>query len=320
MIGGLGSDTYIVDDQADKVLESAAQGIDMVQTDLKTYQLTANVEQLVFVDAGKTAVDHFGYGNALDNLITGGSGNDNLFGQAGNDVLNGGSGKDRLNGGAGNDVLDGGLGADMLSGGAGNDAYFVDTAGDRINEAKNGGTDTVYAAINYTLQSNLENLTLTGSANLKATGNNEANILVGNSGTNILSGGAGDDTLDGGLGHDKLTGGAGADSFMFSTALDPATNVDKITDYSHNAGDRIVLDQSIFDAFTDLGAIGMDQFYAAAGAIAAHDATDRVVYNTTTGDIFYDADGIGGRDAVLFATMNTPTPTILAAADFMIVG
>jgi len=235
-------------------------------------------------------------------------------------VLIGGNGNDSLSGDAGNDLLDGGFGADKLSGGFGDDTYVVDNAGDRITEALNRGTDTVYASISYTLGIGVENLTLTDSANINGTGNSVANILVGNSGANILSGGAGNDTLDGGLGNDTLNGGLGADNFVFSTLLDPATNVDRITNYSRKDGDRIVLDQSIFDAFTDLGTIGVDQFYAAAGATAAHDATDRVIHNTTTGAIFYDADGIGGRDAVLFATMNTPTPTILAAADFMIVG
>ncbi len=320
MTGGLGNDTYVVDDKRDKVVETAAQGIDRVVTDLKIYELTANIEQLEFVDLGAAAIDHFGYGNALDNLITGGAGADNLFGKDGNDVLIGGNGNDALSGDAGNDLLDGGFGADKLSGGFGDDMYVVDNAGDRITEAKDRGADTVYASISHTLGTAIENLTLTGSANLNGTGNSEANILVGNSGANILSGGAGNDTLDGGLGNDTLNGGLGADNFVFSALLDPATNVDRITNYSRNAGDRIVLDQSIFDAFTDLGAIGVDQFYAAAGATTAHDATDRIIHNTTTGAIFYDADGIGGRDAVLFATMTTPTPTILAAADFMIVG
>jgi len=320
MTGGLGNDTYVVDDKKDMVVETAAQGIDKIVTNLKIYELTANVEQLEFVDLGAAAIDHFGYGNALDNLITGGAGADNLFGKDGNDVLIGGNGNDSLSGDAGNDLLDGGFGADKMSGGFGDDTYVVDNAGDQITEALNRGTDTVYASISFTLATGVENLTLTGSEGLNGTGNSVANILVGNSGANILSGGAGNDTLDGGLGNDTLNGGLGADNFVFSTLLDPATNVDRITNYSRKDGDRIVLDQSIFDAFTDLGTIGVDQFYAAAGATTAHDATDRVVYNTTTGAIFFDADGIGGRDAVLFATMNTPTPTILAAADFVVVG
>lgn len=100
------------------------------------------------------------------------------------------------------------------------------------------GTDLVNSAINYTLGLNVENLTLTGAANLNGAGNvlnniirgnGGANILSGNAGNDTLSGGAGNDNLQGGLGNDTLNGGTGLDSFLFNTAL--AGNVDTITGF-----------------------------------------------------------------------------------------
>ena len=145
-------------------------------------------------------------------LISGANGNDSLKGgaladtlggDAGNDTLSGLAGNDTLNGGTGDDSLDGGIGADSLSGGAGNDTYIVDNAGDVVNELLNEGTDTVITGLIWSLAGKqIENLTLTGAANLNLTGNEFNNVLTGNTGTNILDGGAGADTLNGGQGND----------------------------------------------------------------------------------------------------------------------
>ncbi|MBL8486171.1 MAG: hypothetical protein JNK22_03690 [Rhodocyclaceae bacterium] len=108
-------------------------------------------------------------------------------------------------------VLDGGAGADTLAGGAGNDGYVVDDAGDVVTELAGGGIDTVSASIGWTLadKANLEHLTLTGGADIDATGNGQANVLTGNGGANVLDGGAGNDTLTGGLGSDTYRTGIG---------------------------------------------------------------------------------------------------------------
>lgn len=159
-------------------------------------------------------------GTVIENAY-GGSGNDTLLGNTANNDLEGRGGNDSIDGGDGNDTVDGGTGADTMSGGFGDDLYIVDNAGDVAAEVA-GGIDTVQSSVTHTLSVNLENLTLTGTANINGTGNDSrANVIVGNSGANLLSGlglddnlsgGSGDDTLLGGTGNDTLAGGSGVDS------------------------------------------------------------------------------------------------------------
>lgn len=122
MFGGTGNDTYHVEHKKDVVVEYADEGIDTVMS-TRSYALGENVENLILL--GKKNLN--GFGNALDNTLTGNAGANKLFGGAGNDTLNGGLGKDVLTGGAGNDTLNGGLGKDVLTGGAGNDRFVFDT-------------------------------------------------------------------------------------------------------------------------------------------------------------------------------------------------
>ena len=184
MVGGLGDDTYIVDNTADVVVEAANQGVDLVKSSA-TYTLSANVEHLTLT--GGLAIN--GTGNGMNNILIG----------------NGAANK--LMGGAGNDTLDGGAGNDTLDGGAGNDTYFVDSKNDVITEAAGMGTDTVFSkASEYQLSVNVENLTLLDGA-ISGTGNALANVLIGNGVANTLTGGAGNDTLDGGIDSDTLIGG-----------------------------------------------------------------------------------------------------------------
>ncbi len=162
-------------------------------------------------------------GNALDNELRAMRGDDMLFGNAGNDRLYGGAGADQLFGGAGNDLLDGGAGVDLLSGGAGDDIYVIDNAGDQILDFGSDGIDTVRSSIGYTLGAGLENLVLTGSAAIDATGNAGNNLIVGNAGANRLSGAAGNDTIvtvagamliAPGGGFDTVDGGLGIDTLQ----------------------------------------------------------------------------------------------------------
>jgi len=169
-----------------------------------------------------------------DDLLVGLGGHDTLTGNGGEDTLLGGAGDDVLDGGAGNDLLDGDLGADTLLGGAGTDVmkggkgadiYEVDDAGDLAIELPGQGIDLVLASLTFTLGTDLENLTLTGAANIDGTGNAAANSLLGNGGNNSLTGLGGDDLLDGGAGLDSLSGGLGNDTYLVDTATDLVTEL-----------------------------------------------------------------------------------------------
>lgn len=163
------------------------------------------------------------FGLAGDDRIRGLSGDDRLHGDEGNDLLKGGFGNDTLSGGAGFDTLNGGKGADQMAGGQDDDTYIVDNVGDTIRERRDQGIDTVQASVSFKLTANLENLILTGTEALNATGNRLTNTLTGNSANNVLKGlgggdrlfgNEGDDTLDGGLDGDTMSGGIGNDRYL----------------------------------------------------------------------------------------------------------
>jgi Ca2+-binding RTX toxin-like protein len=106
----------------------------------------------------------------------------------------------------------------------------------------------------------------------------------------------------GGSGSDTLTGGEGSDCFVFSTAASRSTNMDTITDFVSGT-DYIQLSKAIFTGLGNAGSLTTDQFWSGGGVVAAHDATDRIIYNTTSGALYYDADGNGGGAAVVLATL-----------------
>lgn len=201
MIGGTGNDTYTVDSVDDLIVERDSEGYDTVLASLAGYTLTNGVEALIY--AGPD--DFVGSGNALDNLLTGGRGNDTLIG------------------GARNDTVDGGGGSDLLVGGVGDDIYFVDSPFDVIVEYDGEGNDTV--RISYgteTLGDFVENLSFTGTGNFSGTGNDLDNILTGGAGEDRLAGGDGNDWLVGGAGADWLIGGRGDDVFEIDSVTDTA--------------------------------------------------------------------------------------------------
>ena len=126
-------------------------------------------------------------------------------------TIDGSDGNDHLIGTSGDDIIDGKAGADIMEGGDGNDTYYVDDVKDVVIEQADGGEDTVFSSISHTAATHVENVTLTGSANIFAAGNNSNNILTGNEGRNRLNSGRGDDTVYGMGGNDNLNGGDGND-------------------------------------------------------------------------------------------------------------
>ncbi|MBY5697798.1 calcium-binding protein [Rhizobium leguminosarum] len=201
-----------------------------------------------------------------------------------------------------------------LYGGTGNDTFTVTNANQIVDESLGGGTDTIKASISFSLADQkhtvgtIENLTLTGTANLNATGNNTANILTGNDGNNSLNGGKGADRLVGGLGNDKLIGkadadvligGGGGDSFVFDVKPDN-TSVDKIRDFSSAAGDKLMLDHSIFAALS-LSRFSDENFVLGTKAL---EADDKLIYDQASGILAYDADGSAAGAAIHVADLD----------------
>ncbi|TIP98186.1 MAG: glycosyl hydrolase family protein [Mesorhizobium sp.] len=317
MEGGAGDDTYYVDNALDRVVEADAAGNDSVFSS-STYSLPSYVENLTLIGLG--AIN--GRGNSSDNELTGNNGNNTLDGLAGNDTIRGGAGSDRLAGYDGADLLDGGTGADLMNGGTGNDTYYVDNILDNvIDEA---GVDQIFSLVTYSLavaNREVENLRLTGSANVGAKGNSLDNVLDGNDSDNKLDGGrgndtvlgwGGNDTLMGGLGIDRLTGGAGNDFFVFSAPLSVA-NRDIITDFNHTA-DTFRLQNSVMQGLGATGALDPRYFFA---GTSAHDANDHIVYDNVTGELFYDSNGNVAGGVTQLATL-TNRPTLLADDFFVI--
>ena len=316
LAGGIGDDHYVVDG-TDAILELVGEGNDRVSANV-SYTLTggASVETLATTDdAGTASINLTGnrlantiIGNAGNNVLNGAGGADVLDGKEGNDTLYGGVGDDTLHGREGNDLLSGGTGTNALAGGIGDDRYIVDSGTDIVTELAGEGADRVFASQSYTLTAGASVETLStannaGTAAIDLTGNELANTLYGNDGANVLDGGAGSDFLD---------GKGGADTFAFTTALG-AGNVDRIFGFVTGV-DRIALDDAIF---TQLGAPGALDANAFAIGTAATDADDRIVYNSATGQLFYDADGNGAGAQVQFATLAGLLP--LTASDFLVI-
>jgi Ca2+-binding RTX toxin-like protein len=295
LVGGPGNDTYVVDNAGDTIVEALNQGVDTVQSRV-SFTLGANLENLTLINVS-TALN--GVGNSLNNVIIG-----NNF----------------------NNVLNGATGADNLRGLAGNDTYYVDNAGDVVNESVAGssGIDTVVSSVSFSLANTtrvfgaVERLTLTGTTAISGTGNALANTIVGNAAANVIKGLDGNDVIYGGLGNDKLYGGAGNDVFVFDMKPHSSTNRDTIADFANVTGnnDRIWLDNAIFTKLGAGAAHALSPAFFRVGTAAA-DANDYIIYNKATGALFYDANGSGAGGAVQIATLLTkPTLTV---SDFLVV-
>jgi Ca2+-binding RTX toxin-like protein len=180
---------------------------------------------------------------------------DNITGSSGDDFIHGYGAKDTIDGGNGNDLIFGDGGNDKLLGGGGQDTVNGGAGNDTVNG--NGGND----------------------------------VLNGDDGNDKLNGGGGNDILNGGLGQDSLTGGAGADDFVFTDAL-VGSYPDAIADFEAGI-DVIQLSLAVFTALGSTGALAANQFASGAGITTGQDADDRLVFDTSTQTLYYDADGNG---------------------------
>jgi Ca2+-binding RTX toxin-like protein len=140
---------------------------------------------------------------------------ENIFGSAFADVLTGNNSANAIYGAIGNDTITGNGGSDLMFGGGGSDTYFVSDAGDVVTELSGtaaGASDIIYASVSFTIAANVEQLTLTGSADINATGRDAQNdVIYGNSGNNIIDGRTGADNMSGGLGDDTYNCTTSAD-------------------------------------------------------------------------------------------------------------
>jgi len=255
-----GDDTYYVDNSGDVVSEFAGGGTDTVYSSV-SFVLGANVEKLVLTGSAV-----FGGGNSLDNAITGN---------------------------AADNTLDGGAGVDTLIGGAGNDTYWVDNAGDVVIEAVGEGVDTIHSYVSFTLATDVENLTLEGSAAINGTGNALSNTIFGNSFDNTLDGGAGNDALIGGLGNDTYIVGSagdvvteqvgeGTDTVISSVSYTLGQNLENLTlaagatTGTGNALDNVLVGNS--SANTLNGGAGNDTLDGGTGADVMNGGTGDDVY------------------------------------------
>jgi Ca2+-binding RTX toxin-like protein len=201
-----------------------------------------------------------------------------LDGTTGRDSFQGSKFADTIDGLGGNDKLFGGIGNDIIIGGLGIDLLRGDAGNDKLD------------------------------------GGNDNDNVSGGVGNDSLTGGSGNDTLNGGAGNDTLVGGLNNDIFVFNAALDPATNVDRITDFNVT-NDTVQLDDAVFAGIANLGA-SLNPAFFRIGAAAA-DANDRIIYNSANGQLFYDANGNAAGGVKLFAVL---APGLaLTPADFVVI-
>jgi Ca2+-binding RTX toxin-like protein len=301
--GGLGNDRLISGSAADAF--DGGAGIDTIDYRNAVAGISADLAAGTG-NAGDTIANVENVdGSTLGDTLSGNDSVNAIGGRAGNDSLSGRGGDDTIEGGLGDDRIDGGAGVDTAS-------YASATGIVRVSLALTGVQNTGAAGRDVLVD--VENL-LGTIYNDQLTGNDAANRLTGALGNDALKGGGGNDTLVGGGGIDQLTGGSGADLFLFNTAFGTGAN-DSIRDFA-SGEDRIGLSQTIFAALESNGAGGIDASNFTVG-LKASTADHYLIYNTLSGQLFYDADGVGGAAQSIVATIAGALP--LVATDFALVG
>jgi Ca2+-binding RTX toxin-like protein len=285
MNGGLGDDTYIV--TAGDVLTDAG-GVDTVLSPV-AWTLADSFENLTATGTAEVNLT----GNNAANVLTGNAVHNFFNPRGGNDTIQGGGGDDwvRLGGGGvpsyGTKVIDLGAGLDSLDfGGFARSAIVVDLAAGTLSGGGEAGAGSA---------------TLISIEQVIGDGFNDQ--LSGSAAAETLNGGAGNDTLSGMGGNDTLIGGTGQDTFLFAAAPG-AGNADLVSDFVSGT-DKLSFDNSVFTALGADGnfVAGDARFAAGAGFTSGGDASDRIVYDTSSGNLYYDADGSGAGAALLVATL-----------------
>jgi serralysin len=134
-------------------------------------------------------------------------------------------------------------------------------------------------------------------------GGGGSDFLYGYAGADVLRGSSGADQILGGNGKDTLGGGSGNDLFIFDNVVKNA-NADRITDFTVTA-DLIHLESAKFTGIGTDGTLAPGK-YREGGNVDATGATapgQRILYDTDSGKLYYDADGNGSSDKILIAIL-----------------
>jgi len=252
-------------------------------------------------------------GGSQGDVINGFGANDLLIGHGGNDQIFGGAGIDTINGGPGDDTIFGGSGVDEMIGGAGIDTmstfffngnyvfnlatgvtnFTNETATGFENATMGNGSDVVTGSA-------VANFIHTNGGNDRLLGVGGNDSLFGGLGADTIEGGAGNDQINGGLGFDRVSGGQGFDTFSFTAPLNQVNSgPDRILDFNH-AADSIGLDHTVFTGLA-VGALPVAAFHAGTNA---SEASHRIIYDDTTGNLFFDPDGTGATGKTKFAQVD----------------
>ncbi|MBK7365839.1 MAG: S8 family serine peptidase [Nitrosomonas sp.] len=340
--GGDGSDIYIISTAAHHAQAEIADAGNMGTDEVR---FAATIASTLTLFAGDTGIDQvvIGTGTKTSAITTGTTAlNINAATVTNSLKLIGNNGSNVLTGTAQADLLDGRSGVDSLNGGNGTDIYLISTSAEHttaeIADSGVSGVDEIrFAATSastltlFAGDTGIEKVAIgvgsaetaitTGISAIKidaaAVGNSLT--IMGNDGANTLIGTAFADIFDGNNGNDMLTGGTGADHFVFDSQPNSTSNKDTITDFQ--SGSDVL--QFNLNMFTGLGVnpgnLTSEQFWSAANAVTAHDADDRLIYNTTSGGLYYDQDGLGGNPAIQIGLLGTTVHPTLTHSDIALI-
>jgi Ca2+-binding RTX toxin-like protein len=343
MAGGAGADRFIFDDGAPEVRVADFEiRVDKIVLDGNHFGNIGSAGDFTFADArfvvgssAQDASDRVIWNSSTGELWYDGDGNgsqaaeliarlENAFLQATDiNVINGTASGLNLVGTSGNDTLTGTSGDDTMSGLGGNDTFIPNGGNDVVDGG--AGSDTLHmSGASAPLAVDFASGSVTGASGSvsfasveRVVGSLQGDVMNGSAAAQNLTGGGGNDTLWGAGGVDTLWGGNGSDTFVFREM--GSGNADRVSDFGVGGDDQIALDDTAFTAIGALGtfAAGDGRFSAGAGFTSGQDASDRVVYNTTNGNLYYDADGSGAGAAQLIATL-TSVP-VIAATDITVI-